>query len=993
VSALRSTRLVGREAEQRELDAAVESARRGRPSALLVEGEAGIGKTRLVTDAIERLTTPEDVVLVGHGVEMAGGEMPFGVVTSALRDLIRREGLDTVRARAGAGTEPLGALVPELSSESSDRDRNRIIDAFVTVVDDLSRERLTWFVVEDLQWADISSRDLLGYLVRVVDAPAHLLVSCTLRTHDKRRPLELSTYVEGLARSRGVSRITLQRLGRDDVAAHLTSLLDEPAAPALLDRVVALSEGNPFFTEELVLWGSHGGSLPDSVTAMMSARVESLSPSAQHLVRTASLGEGDVRHAALKAVCALADQDFTAALVEAFQASVLEGDQARGDYQFRHALLREAVAGSLLPEERVNGHRRWAEELDAEADASGDVLTRIRAAHHWAETGDQDRAFDAALEAADWAHSVGAEAERATLLSRALGSWHAIHDAEARAGMDRDDLLEEAVWAHMWAGTLTAASELVDAELLLNRDDADARARRLHLQHTRDWIGGELAEAEPGRSRGVRRSGWPSHERIAPTLRESIALISDVPRSKLFVRVVTDLAANSHDAAMALELEDLMAEAVDVVEHNGTALDRFVVQNELAHLWWLVGRREPAVSVLVDMLPSPQELPLSAAIMWANNTMGRLAGVGRLRDAVRLGADTLRRAGNPELAPRLWSVFAAHLAVIYVDLGRWEEAERLRSRAASAPAWSDLYAGLMRCWSGDIRGAEDLLDHAGQAQPGWSDRSARVPELERSLLEAQIALATGDVPRARAALRSIYSSHEYIGDGDMWRILLLAARVEADDAQRHSPRRRGSPSAGAQRMDEIQRAAMEAIRAGDLGEAWTAQLAAERSRFEGSTESDPWAAAVNAWARTGHVHEQAWALVRLAECHLAAGDNDDARKALQQAVEIGERLGAAPLVDAAAAVSRRGRLGVHAPTAVDATTVEERSRQHGLTARETEVLQLVADGLSNDQIAKELFISPKTASVHVSRILAKLGVASRSEATTFAHRASLLERT
>jgi DNA-binding NarL/FixJ family response regulator len=110
-------------------------------------------------------------------------------------------------------------------------------------------------------------------------------------------------------------------------------------------------------------------------------------------------------------------------------------------------------------------------------------------------------------------------------------------------------------------------------------------------------------------------------------------------------------------------------------------------------------------------------------------------------------------------------------------------------------------------------------------------------------------------------------------------------------------------------------------------------------------------------------------------------------------VAIGERLGAVPLVEEASAVSRRGRLGVRASTAADATTTEGRNRQHGLTARETEVLQLVADGLSNDQIAKELFISPKTASVHVSRILTKLGVASRSEATTFAHRAGLLEHT
>jgi DNA-binding CsgD family transcriptional regulator len=985
VGALESTRLVGRDVEQRQLAHAVEAARSGRPSSVLVEGEAGIGKTRLITDAIARLTTPDDVVLVGHAVEMAGGEMPFGVVTSALRDLIRRQGLETVVAAAGPGGAPLAALVPELSTGPAPTpDRGRIIDAFTTLLLSLCRDRLTWFAVEDLHWADTSSRDQLGYFVRVMDAPAQLLVTCTLRTHDQVPSVPLATFVQELARSPAAQRVRLERLGRDAVAEHLSDLLHEPISPRLVERVVDLAEGVPFLTEELVLGGlGIDDPVPESVAAMMLTRIESLAPSARQLVQAGAVGDGQLRHTTLGAVCGLREDDLSAALTEAVQASVLNANEATDRYQFRHALLREVVSSSLLPGDRIRWNRRWAEQLDDEAAAPGHVFARIAAAHHWAATGDQDRAFAAALSAAEWADSIGAQAERAALLTRALNTWNAVGDAGTRVGIERDDLLEEVIWANMWAGTLGAACELLDAELRLIRDDADAQLRRLHLQLTRDWLGKELGDVD--------------RERLAPTVRESIALMSDAPRSKLFVRVVTDLVSSSRDEATALSLEPLMVEAVDVVERSGTALDRFVVQNDLSHHWWLLGRQEAAVSLLLDLLPRLyDELPLSAATTWASNTVGRLAVVGRLRDAARLGADALHRAGNPELAPRLWGRLAAQLAGALLDLGRWEEADRLLSRAAVAAdshtaAWLDMYAGLLRCWSGDLRGAENLLERADQERPRGSDRSPGYHGLERCLLEAQVALAGGDLTRARAALRSIYASREFFANPDTWRVLLLAARVESDDAHRHSPRHRGLRSAPAL-MDEIQHVATEVIRAGDLGEVWTAQLAAERRRFDGSTDPEPWVEAVNGWARTGHVHERGWALVRLAECHLANGDQDGAREALRQAMEIGERLGAAPLVDAARAVSRRGRLGI-LDKPDQGTDAGQRARGLGLTAREVEVLQLIADGLSNDQIGKELFISPRTASVHVSRILTKLGVASRSEATTRAHREGLLDQT
>jgi DNA-binding NarL/FixJ family response regulator len=198
------------------------------------------------------------------------------------------------------------------------------------------------------------------------------------------------------------------------------------------------------------------------------------------------------------------------------------------------------------------------------------------------------------------------------------------------------------------------------------------------------------------------------------------------------------------------------------------------------------------------------------------------------------------------------------------------------------------------------------------------------------------------------------------------------------DAAEHARR-------SAARLRELR---MGIVEAGDLGRAWTAQLEAEISLLEGCPDCDLWQRAVEAWDATGQVHEQAWALVKLARCMLASPtERRSAGTVLQAAQAIGIRLGAGPVLEAVSEVAGRARLDITASTS---SSTGARSHPQGLTAREIQVLQCVAMGLSNDQIADELFISPKTASVHVSHILRKLDVRSRSEATTSAHRLHLL---
>jgi DNA-binding NarL/FixJ family response regulator len=149
-----------------------------------------------------------------------------------------------------------------------------------------------------------------------------------------------------------------------------------------------------------------------------------------------------------------------------------------------------------------------------------------------------------------------------------------------------------------------------------------------------------------------------------------------------------------------------------------------------------------------------------------------------------------------------------------------------------------------------------------------------------------------------------------------------------------------------------------------------------------------WQGAVDGWSATGQVHDRGWATVHLAECQVAIGDKHGAAESLRCAREVGARLSAPPLLTAVADVVQRARIDLD--PAASAPSASAHPATYGLTDREVEVLRLVGFGRTNEQIAHELFISPKTASAHVSHILTKLGVSSRSQATTAGHRLGLL---
>jgi predicted ATPase len=284
--------LVGRDDELARLEAIVDEIVAGhRLGTVLVEGPAGIGKTRVVDELGARLHARGIDVVVGHCVAQGEQLLPYAPVMELLAELVRREGASAVLQAAGPAGPELGRLVPALGVTdvpALDSARSpRLFQAVSTLLQNLSFRRPLVIVVEDVHWADTSTRELLALLARQQQGEVVLLL--TLRTDESPAPAGLTRYLAELVR-RGDHRVALQPLSREQQAHQISDILGVPPHRQLLDEVYARAEGNPFFAEEmlaLVQQGDEG--LPATVRDLLVARLEALSPATQQVLRTASV--------------------------------------------------------------------------------------------------------------------------------------------------------------------------------------------------------------------------------------------------------------------------------------------------------------------------------------------------------------------------------------------------------------------------------------------------------------------------------------------------------------------------------------------------------------------------------------------------------------------------------------------------------------------------------------------------------------------------------
>ncbi|MFB4312405.1 AAA family ATPase [Actinomadura sp. GTD37] len=899
----------GRAAEMAELRDAHARACAGEPAAVLVGGEAGGGKTRLVAEFTRDLRA-----LTGGCLELGAASLPYAPFSAVLRRL----GRDTVASlMPGTALPELARLMPGLTAAPPPADdgtgQMRLFEHVLALVERLAEREPLVLVIEDAHWADGSTRDLLSFLFR--NPPrGRVLPVVTFRPEEPdTRPL-----FADLARLPHVTRVGLPPLTPSEVADQMRGILGA-AGPALARDAHARAGGNPLFVEALA--GSPGGAVPGSLRDLLLGRVRRLPEESRAALRAASAGGDRTGHALLAAVTGLTDAGLSAALRLAVDRGLLVAD---GDgYAFRHALIREAVHEDLLPGERAGLHRRYAESIERSPGLSGAPASAL--AVHWQGCGDHARALAAAWRAAGEHHAAAAYAEQLTLLERVLDLWDLAPGAAASTGLPRVRVLEAAAEAAGMVGDADRGLPLVRRALEEAgdgpADDPGLAARLLALRAgLRGVQGGEDELDDLRAAERLAAAPTPDRVRVLSQLSSRLLVYGEHGEGERLGREALEL-ARALDLGPAVPSLKALVAAAAARDGDG----------DLAPLERV--RRH-------DLEPRVRARTL-------NTLVHCLLNRGRAGEALALAAEGLAVAEDAGVAYGSGTALAVNEVEALYRLGRWDEAAGAIQRRLDrhhGPA----FRRQMMIWRIALlaaRGAGPRPDP--EALGAAFDTGFPQTALPLAQMTVEWRLAEDDRPAARAAVDAVLRHPRLtVQPCHLWPLLEAAAR------------------AGGPRLPEIAELAARAPAATPVA---AAHRAAATALAGGPAD---WDAVVGTWEGLGQPYPLARALFDAACADLAAGDRPAAAARFARAADIAARLGAAPL---ARRVSERARrAGLAGPSGGP------------LTARESEVMRLLARGRSNREIAEELVISPKTASVHVSRILAKLGAASRGEAVAAA---------
>ena len=376
-------RFVGRAAELAALEAALAATAEGRPEVVLVGGEAGVGKTRLIAELAGRAAADGMLVASGGCVELTAGTAPYLAFTEALRDLGRAVG-PRAWERMCAGAPPeLASLLPGASGAPGEgagaAARGRLLGQAHDLLAEVASTAPLLLVLEDVHWADRSTLDLAAYLARAVRGERIALVATYRSDEAPRRPV-LRAWLAELARADGVRRIELDPFGEAEIA----ELLD--ADPATAASIARRSGGNAFLAEELYEAG--GDDLPSSVRDLLSTRIAALSPPSQAVLRAAAAAGARVDDDLLAELVELPPPELAAALREALAHQLLTTDPRDGRLAFRHELVREAAYAELLPGERRRLHAACARVLEERPElGESPASAAASVARHWDAAG------------------------------------------------------------------------------------------------------------------------------------------------------------------------------------------------------------------------------------------------------------------------------------------------------------------------------------------------------------------------------------------------------------------------------------------------------------------------------------------------------------------------------------------------------------------------------------------------------------------------------
>jgi len=978
-----SARFVGRTAELAELRSALEEAIGSRPSLALVGGESGVGKSRLADELARHAREAGARVLSGDCVELGEDELPYAPLLTALRPLVR-QGDPSLQALAPQLRSALDAILPGVGGGAASEHvaQSAVFEALLAVLQSLAEEEPVLLIIEDLHWADSSTRSFIGFVSRSM-CTERLLIVGTYRSDELHRRHPLRPVLAELGSDPYTRLIELPRFTREELGEQLEGILADPPRAELVERVYARSEGNALYAEEILAAGLDGrGALPPTLRDALMLRVERLSKNAQDVLQWLACRPA-ADHALVVAVAGLEEGELRDALREtvASQIVVTVGDDA---YGFRHALLREVVYDDLLPGERTAMHAALARALQDRIEAGdGGAHITAAAAYHWAAAGDQPQALAAAVRAALAAERVNAFGEEQALFERALALWDRMPDPEAVAGMEHVELLKRAAFASDQAGDPARQEALLRRAFELVDEDANRPACALLRER-------------------LSQSLWAQHrqDEAIEELNNGLALFPEGDRSAERATLLSQLAKKRMVQARLTEAKDDAEEAIAIARASGNREAEGRALNALGTALGMQGDVETGVRLLRESLDIASELGLAMDMggAWVN-IADVLNIAGRTREALEVAREGLDAESNSPWRTVDW--LRLSMAEYLYYLGDWHEAERAipdesrRHSGGTLLLWQVARARLA-LGRGDLELAEEALGMMDRAVAGMTEPQFVGPH---GIMRAELARRNGEPDRARAAIDDTIDRIEYCSD-DLARITATAAaglRVEGDAGQAARDRQDAEAEAHArERADAlIERTRLAAETCGPVEEAELATAEAEYARAtDSAAPSTLWTRAASAWKSLGRPYPAAYARWREAEALMTRRDRDGAARAASDALARARKLGSAWLVDEIESLAARARLqlgdAAPAPTAA-ATNGDEADDPFGLTPRERDVLALVAAGATNREIGERLHMAEKTASVHVSRILAKLNVRSRTEAAAVAHRQGLTD--
>jgi DNA-binding NarL/FixJ family response regulator len=973
--------MVGRDRELARLLGLLDSVAAGEAAVALVSGDAGVGKTRLVTELTRRARERGFTVLAGRCAEL-GDSVPYLPLADALRSVA---GEASARVAELVADRPvLGRLLPDhgpgipASGDGRELARQQLFGAVLGLLSELAETSPVLLVFEDLHWADRSTRDLVTFLSRVMHRE-RVAVLGSYRTDDLHRRHPLRSVVAELLRLPNVTPVDLGPLEPAALAAHLVGLAELSRQPALdasdLITIMNRAEGNAYYAEELLAASAGDEELPAGLAALLMTRVEELSDTSQQALRAASVAGRRVDDELVMAASGLSAPEYEEAIREAVAHQLLAQDGREG-YVFRHALLREAIYADLLPGERTRLHATLAglladeKRLDAVPGSAAELALHSLVSH------DIAGAFAASVRAGMEAERLAAPAEAHRHYDQALALWDRVDEPEKLSGMNRARLALKSATNAAASGDLPRAVHQLRrvSQVLDDGYDPDLVCRireRLAFYYLQLELVTEAAEAARGAIDALPPEP-PTWERArAMATYANVLLATDDERAR-------EQAECARAAARAADAPWVEADALvtlGMVSERGGNSEEMLDQFAAAH------RQAGEAKVL--------GVELRAAFHLARARLER----GDLTEAAMIAHQGFSRAEKAGLAraPYGTDLQYLHYLAHYGD-GDWDHAQELADGfgvRVATNAEAELSA--MALFIDVARGHDAVIaERRRWLEPVWP--AAEFAEYTSRGLLAEHALWHGDAETALAEIGAAIQA-EADDDEDYGPpvIRLAAIGLSARAAQAGRARAAGDQAAERAEVDAAKEL-IEAARAGAAhrrrpkaimgleGCAWLARAEAEWRRVTGDNSAEAWESVLAAFDH-GFVYEAARARWRLAEVFAEAGRREDAQREWGKAAEVADRLGAAPLRAALDDLARRARLG-HGPPG---WAGGRPGKLAGLTSREREVLRLIVVGRSNREIGAALFIAPKTASVHVSNILAKLGAASRTEAAAIAH--------